>query len=271
MTLMRFWKVAPGSGGSLWSEQRDNECIAVGYNKVGDLKSYDSKIELGKVVRKYYGSSPNQLWKFYTEVAPGDRILANSGKEIYGLGIVRGKYEFNDDLSFKNSKPVNWYKKFWAPVYLDELSLHEKVENRLSLNRTILELSEAEWDLIEKQLSDFNSPFEGYRNLFGLMRSPKTEQETIILFSHLCQSLGFRIEYVGTRYPDAYLQHKEDGEWVSKTAEFELYSSSFVSHMKKYRKDKESCDMIICWIHDWDEIPKELEVIDLKKELEKMI
>ena len=268
---MRYWKVAPGSGGSLWSEQRDNECIAVGWNKVGNLKQYNSKIELAKAVRKYYKGSPNQLWTFYTEVTPNNKILANSGGEIYGLGIVKGKYKFNPDLSYKHTKPVYWYRKFWAPIYLDELSLPETLETRLFLNRTILPLLETEWEIIEKQVSEFKSPFEGYRNLFGLMRSPQTEQETIILFSHLCQSLRFRIEYVSTRYPDAYLQQKEDGEWVSKTAEFELYSSSFVNHMKKYRKDPESCDMIICWIHDWDEKPDDLEVIDLKKELENMI
>jgi len=39
---VRFWKIAPGSGGTLWVEQRDNRCIAIGWNEMGDLDEYSN-------------------------------------------------------------------------------------------------------------------------------------------------------------------------------------------------------------------------------------
>ena len=150
---MGYWRIAPGRQGFLWSEQRDNECIALGWNGVGDLKSYKNMKELGKEIKKHYKSSPRQLWKFYKEVCLEDKILANSGNEIYGLGIIKNGYKFNDDLTYKNSKPVNWYKKYWAPVYLDELSLPVDLVNKLTRNRTIKDLSKQEWELIEDPTS----------------------------------------------------------------------------------------------------------------------
>jgi len=41
--------------------------------------------------------------------------------------------------------------------------------------------------------------------------------------------------------------------------------------MKKYRKDPESCGMIVCWIDDWRQKPGNLEVIELRRELEEIL
>lgn len=63
---MRNWKIAPGRGGSLWVEQRDSRCIAVGWSAVGDLAQYRTVEELERAFKKQtYGSKPHQLWRFY--------------------------------------------------------------------------------------------------------------------------------------------------------------------------------------------------------------
>jgi hypothetical protein len=41
--------------------------------------------------------------------------------------------------------------------------------------------------------------------------------------------------------------------------------------MKDYKKDPKRCDMIICWEDDWKDKPKNLKLVELKKELEKII
>jgi hypothetical protein len=269
---MRYWKIAPGQGGFLWVEQRDRGCIAIGWSEVGNLKKYKTREQLGKAFKRAgCRSKPHQLWRFYTRVSPGDKVVASSGKFIYGFGTVKGDYVFDESLHYQHSKPVRWELKFWAPLDVRDLSLPNKLVERLGRNRTILELTQREWALLDEVMSQIKSPFEGFTNFEGICRAPETEQEVLILFSKLSQHLRMKIEYVGTKFPDALVRVKKGKNWVTKGAEFEKYSSGFKSHMKKYSKDPKSCDMIICWIDDWEQKPKNLEVVELKKELEDIL
>ncbi|MEM3753576.1 MAG: hypothetical protein QW778_03180 [Candidatus Micrarchaeaceae archaeon] len=36
----------------------------------------------------------------------GDKVIASSGKYIYEVGTVIGKYKYDDQLYYKHSKPV---------------------------------------------------------------------------------------------------------------------------------------------------------------------
>jgi hypothetical protein len=76
-----------------------------------------------------------------------------------------------------------------------------------------------------------------------------------------------KIESVSTRFPDAYVRIKKGKRWTTKAAEFEIKSSDFVAH----GHDPGKCDMIICWKDDWKQKPKNLKVIELRKELEEII
>jgi len=269
---MGYWKIAPGQNGFLWVEQRDHGCIAIGWSEVGNLRKYKTREQLGKAFKKAgYRSKPHQLWRFYTGVSPKDKVVASSGKCIYGLGTITGDYKFDERLYYQHSMPVRWVLKFWEPLNVRDLSLPEKLVKRIGLNRTILELTETEWEFLDKAISQAKSPFEGFTNFEGLCRAPETEQEVIILFSKLSQHLKMKIESVSTRFPDALVRVKKGKSWITRPAEFEIYSSGFKSHMKDYRKDPESCDLIICWKDDWNEKPEKLEVIELRKELEEIV
>ena len=269
---MRYWKIAPGEQGFLWVEQRDRSCIAIGWSEVGNLEKYKTREQLGRAFKKVrYHSKPHQLWRFYTQVLTGDKVVASSGKFIYGLGTVMGNYEFDESLYYQHSKPVRWEVKFWAPLDVEDLPLPKELAKRLRLNRTILKLAKEEWELIDKTVLQAKSPFEGFSNFEGMLRAPETEQEVIILFSKLSQHLKMKIESVGTRFPDALIRIKKGKSWITRAAEFELNSSGFESHMKDYTKNPESCDMIICWKDDWKQKPRDLEVIELRKKLEEII
>ena len=270
----RYWKISPGRNGVLWVEQRDHGCIAIGWDETGNLNKYKGEEAIKRRFNQIdWGSKtrPYQLLTFYNDVKPHDKILASSGKYIYGLGTVTGNYKFDEALYYRHSKPVRWELRFWEPLDVEELSLPESLVKRVRLNRTILELERKEWELIDGAVSRVKNPFEGLTNFEGQCRAPQTEQELIILFSKLSQHLKMKIESVSTRYPDAYIRIKKGKGWATKAAEFELYSSDFESHMKDYRKDPTSCDMIICWEDDWKQKPNDLEVIELRKELEEIV
>jgi hypothetical protein len=266
----RYWKIAPGRHGFLWVEQRDHGCIALGWSETGDLDKYRDEEKIKNRFDKIdWGSEskPSQLLKFYKDVKPGDKVLASSGRNIYGIGMVIGNYKFDEELYYQHSKPVRWELKFWEPLDVEGLGLPERLEKRIRLNRTILELEQKEWELLDKALVRIRNPFEGFANFEGLCRAPETEQEVIILFSKLSQHLKMKIESVSTRFPDAYVRVKRGKGWVTKAAEFEINSSDFHSHGHDPRK----CDMIICWKDDWKQRPEDIEIVELRKELEEIV
>jgi hypothetical protein len=265
---MRYWKIAPGQHGFLWVEQRDRGCIAVGWSDVGNLKKYKTKEQLAQAFKEVgYRSKPHQLWRFYTRVLPGDKVVASSGRFIYGLGTVIDDYRFDENLYYQHSKPVRWEVKLWEPLDVKDLNLPEKLVRRLRKNITILELTYKEWNLIDKAVLKIKSPFEGISNFEGMLRAPETEQEVIILFSKLSQHLKMKIESVSTRFPDAYVRVRKGKGWTTKAAEFEINSSDFITH----GHNPEECDMIICWKDDLKQKPKSLKVIELRKELKEII
>lgn len=275
---MRFWKIAPGEKGFLWVEQRDNNCIAIGWLDIGDLNEYKTEVAIVKKFSKVYNDSrPSQLLKFYFDVKKGDKVVANSGKWLYGIGEVNGKYKFNEKLYYQHAKPVFWEITFWEPLNLEELRLkgliRPRLVKRLSLNRTIIELKEEEWKVIRKLASQMRNPFRNLTNWEGLCRAPQTEQEVIMLFSKLSQMLRMKVEFVSTRFPDALIRIKERGDWVIKRAEFEINSFDFKKHDHIHNPNYDLNEeyVIICWRDDWKRKPKNIKVVELKRELERII
>ena len=217
-------------------------------------------------------TKPTQLLKFYKEVQDGDKILANSGREIYGVGRVTGHYKYDENLYYEHSKPVRWESTYWEPLDVEDLGLSEDLTKRIRLNRTVLELEPKEWNELDHALNRVKNPFQGLNNFEGVCRAPQTEQEAIILFGKLSQHLKMRVEYVGKPFPDALIRVKKGTRWKTKAAEFELYSSDFErhGHLKSMSKGTE-CDMIICWKDDWIERPRNHEVVEIRKELEEIV
>jgi hypothetical protein len=79
------------------------------------------------------------------------------------------------------------------------------------------------------------------------------------LLSSCTPEMGLaRVEKVRAGYPDciAYSQGKRI------RIEFEYRSRNFRVHKHRLR----ACDWIVCWIHDWPEKPKNLRVVELRKE-----
>jgi len=54
------------------------------------------------------------------------------------------------------------------------------------------------------------------------------------------------------------------GQWQDVHVEVEFESRNFVRH----GHDPKKCDVIVCWVHNWAECPKEIEVVELRKVVE---
>lgn len=94
----------------------------------------------------------------------------------------------------------------------------------------------------------------------SLSCAPVNELGVVYLFGVLHDTFDFRIESIQAGFPDCIARRKiGKNKWQEVRIEFEYESKSFGAH----GHDINGADVIVCWIHNWDECPKEIEVIEL--------
>lgn len=101
----------------------------------------------------------------------------------------------------------------------------------------------------------------------GLRHAPTNEQGVVYLFGMVSSEIGLIVEAVQSAYPDCEAKRCVDSRqnrWQRVRIEFEFYSSNF----KEHGHDPASCDMIVCWEHDWPDCP--LEVIELRSVIKQL-
>jgi hypothetical protein len=96
----------------------------------------------------------------------------------------------------------------------------------------------------------------------GMAHEPVNEQGVLFLFGMLAQRLGFMVQSLQSKFPDCLAKMEvEPGLWQDRKIEFEFRSSHFRAH----GHDPSKADMIVCWVHDWEACPEEIEVIALRE------
>ena len=94
----------------------------------------------------------------------------------------------------------------------------------------------------------------------GMYNTPLNEQGVVFLFAILAADLGLHAESLQSGFPDCEARRLvRTGAWQTVRIEFEYESRNFREH--GHPADK--CDIIVCWVHNWPECPKNLEVIEL--------
>jgi hypothetical protein len=101
---------------------------------------------------------------------------------------------------------------------------------------------------------------------FGGMRNePVNEQGVILLFGMVAKRLGYVIESVQTGFPDCEAKRQIGPQrWQRVQIEFEFESRNFREHGHSLT----GCDVIVCWRHNWDECPAQIEVVELCSAIE---
>ena len=113
---IHYWIYSPGKGAKIWDECYDNNIMAIGWDAIGDLRDYNSKDEMKKVMNKYYDPSRSYIhsacatWEFANEMKPGDIVFAKNGMHlIIGRGVVKSDYIHDPQRKeFKNIRKVEW-------------------------------------------------------------------------------------------------------------------------------------------------------------------
>jgi len=87
--------------------------------------------------------------------------------------------------------------------------------------------------------------------------APENEQGVVFLFAGLRKKFGLRVELIRAGFPDcvAYQGTKRI------RIEFEFKSRNFKTHLPG-----KNCDWLVCWEHNWLDVPKHLRVVELRRE-----
>jgi hypothetical protein len=101
-------------------------------------------------------------------------------------------------------------------------------------------------------------------NFRGMVYAPQTESGVLFLFGKVAEDLNMYIEELRPEAPDAIARRFTGKGWERLRVEFEHRSSDF----KQSGRDAETCDLIVCWEHDWPTCP--LEVIELRDRIREL-
>lgn len=103
----KYWRIGTGkkeNQASIWSMMQNQNCIAIGWPKLGDLSWVNSKKESRKKLKALIeekfpdkepisvGNNCSQITKFIADLSEGDIVLAADGETILGIGRIVGDY-----------------------------------------------------------------------------------------------------------------------------------------------------------------------------------
>lgn len=123
----RIWKVAPGEGAEFWDFVREKDCIAIGWNEIGDLNQFEDKNLISEALAdaEMGTGGAKQLWDFANVMQEGDIVIANKGlNSVVGIGLIDSEYIAQTDnnnpcreIPFQNVRMIEWI--ITEPIVLD--------------------------------------------------------------------------------------------------------------------------------------------------------
>jgi 5-methylcytosine-specific restriction protein B len=120
-TTHRYWLYQPGRNAEYWDEFYSKGIMAIGWDKLGDLKKYDDKEAIAQALSENYGgpeltdkkNDTAACYSFLKEISEGDIIFVKSGtRSIIGWGIVSSDYLYDENREkYKHVREVEWLGK----------------------------------------------------------------------------------------------------------------------------------------------------------------
>jgi hypothetical protein len=277
--MKRVWKISPGDHANALDYFENQNYAGIGWEQLKDIRKYRSKDAI-KTELKKSGCGPgaaSQIWRFLKDISKGDIVFLYGNKQIYSFGEVIGNYYFQKKSDYQKNylnpkytrhyhiphrRKVKW-KILFSPFPVDNLP--ENIVKKLGQRNTIREFTE-DWPIIKRHIDTY-----GERNPninCGLSHEPENEQQVIAMFTRYFDKLGFskilNIYHERHPSPDAEALTR-DGKHV--LIEFELNSSNAKNHGQQLN----NWDYLVCWEHDWKNYHYEAKIIELKKELRRIL
>ena len=121
-TPRTYWRIGTTPGGGKkdrWDLMREQNCVAIGWDKLGDLSDVEytqsSKDHVKELMKKHYPGDPrrvgrdgSQVFYFVARMAEDDIAVAMKGQNVRGIGRVTGDYAFESGGDVPHRRPVEW-------------------------------------------------------------------------------------------------------------------------------------------------------------------
>ena len=118
----RYWLYSPGEQAVKWEEFYNEGIMAIGWDKLGDLKNYADRKSILKALMDNYGGGEDQpnnvsaIDDFYNgenKINIGDIVIVKRGtKTLLGYGKIISDYYFDEErAAYKHCREVKWLKK----------------------------------------------------------------------------------------------------------------------------------------------------------------
>ncbi|MCB9924868.1 MAG: AAA family ATPase [Planctomycetaceae bacterium] len=121
--LHQYWRISTRGGDdkvSHWPMMRERDCIAIGWEKLGDLSWVEAKKDIRTKLKKALqekqpgqqpssiGNDCSQITHFVAGLSEGDVVLAADGATVLGIGRVVGEYRYAPEFDLPHQRPVEW-------------------------------------------------------------------------------------------------------------------------------------------------------------------
>jgi len=119
MKNKQYWLYSPGENARKWEDFYNNGIMCLGWDKIGDLKQYDTRDKIKKALVNAYGgkgSKKNDVSAnddFHNKINIGDVIIVKKGRgELLGYGVVTSNYEYDKNLTeYQKTRQIDWILK----------------------------------------------------------------------------------------------------------------------------------------------------------------
>lgn len=132
ITEPHYWLLAAGEGNKLWDSFKKKGQISIGWVKLGDLRKYKDKREIGDTLKELYETDHRPTndalanEQFVREMKEGDYVLIKQGiRKIIAFGMVKSKYQYDINNGEHHSyRDVEWLREGNWDV--SDLPVHQK-------------------------------------------------------------------------------------------------------------------------------------------------
>ena len=229
-------------------------------------------VDWGRVARKL-GRVPVSAYYVVHGKYSVDTLRARFGAwakmPVAFRSFADGKKEWADVAALCNARPAKRGRRFRAAHERHLRQMRMRLRPRPGANKAALAAARRAAPAAAKTATPLpGRPIYGEPiHVQGMSNAPVNETGVVLLFGKLAWDLGFQVEFMRTAFPDCQARRRVGpGQWQDVAIEFEYESRNFSLH----GHDPKGCDLIVCWHHNWADCPKNLEVIALKDELQRL-
>jgi 5-methylcytosine-specific restriction endonuclease McrBC GTP-binding regulatory subunit McrB len=116
---IKYWIYAPGENADYWDEFYNLGIMGLGWDALGDLRSYTSKKKIQEKLQKLAETKSSKKndstanFEFVHKIKPKDIIIVKKGRsELLGFGEITSDYYYDNERDrFKSCRKVDWKTK----------------------------------------------------------------------------------------------------------------------------------------------------------------